>query len=115
MKAVLFGTEMNKCTHKDSQMGFNPSIPSIQKRLHSLLAYDATEIFMGPPKPKDSRPGPVLKGSVGTESGPVLHDFVPAKALCLIPEWTQEEDTYVGLSSILRRFTVNLVTCDYII
>lgn len=60
--------------------------PSVQKLLHSLLAYDATEIFMGPPKPKDLRPGPVLKGSVRTESGPVLPGFIPAKALCLIPE-----------------------------
>lgn len=54
---------------------------NIQKRLHSLLAYDATEIFMSPPKPEDPRPGPVLKGSIGTESGPVLPAFIPAKAL----------------------------------
>lgn len=81
---------------------------SIQKCLHSLLAYDATQIFLSPSKPEDPRPGPVLKGSIGTESGPVLPGFIPAKALCLIPKWTQEEDTYVGLSSIPRKFTVNL-------
>lgn len=42
-------------------MELNPRLPSIQKCLNSLLAYDATEIFMGSPKPEDPRPGPALK------------------------------------------------------
>lgn len=65
--------------------------------------------------PKTRDLGPVFKCSIGTEAGPVLPGLIPVKALCLIPEWIREEDTYVGLTSILRKFTVNLVTCDYII
>lgn len=50
---------MNENTHKDSQMELNRI--SIRKRLHTLLAYDAKEIFMGPPKPEDPRPGSCIK------------------------------------------------------
>lgn len=90
-------------------MELNPI--SIQKRLLTMQQRFSRVLL----NQKTRDLGPVLKGSIGTESGPVLPGLRPAKALCLIPEWIQEEDTYVGLSSILRKFIVNLVTCDYII